>query len=107
MPTNTYQLMRQAILARQPVVCRYKGQTREICPHVLGTSGKREMVLAWQYAGGTNNPKGLPPGGEWRCMIVDDISLATIKPGPWRAGRDHRWDQTCVEKVDVDAMKQP
>lgn len=107
MPTNTYKLMRQAILARQPVVCRYKGQVREVCPHILGTTGNREKVLTWQFAGGTNTRGGLPPGGEWRCMFVDEITLASIRPGPWHSGREHRWDQTCVEKVDVDAMKLP
>jgi hypothetical protein len=102
MTTNSYQILRQAILARQPVTCRYKGHVREVCPHILGTTGKREKVLAWQFAGGSNSPGGLPIGGEWRCMFVDEITLAVTTPGEWHAGRDHRWDQTCVEKVDVD-----
>ena len=107
MPSNTYELMRQAILTRQPVICRYKGQTREVCPHVLGLTGKHEMVQVWQYAGGTNTKGGLPPGGEWRCMHVGEITMAALKPGPWHTARDHRWDQTCVADVDVQAMKPP
>ena len=105
MPTNTYTLMREAIRTRRPVVCRYKGQTRHVCPHVLGTTGKREKVLAWQFAGGTNSKEGLPPGGEWRCMYVDEITHAALEPGEWHEGREHRWDQTCVETVDVDVTK--
>ena len=107
MPSNTYELMRQAIREKIPLVCRYKGQVREVCPHVLGMTGKREMVLAWQYAGGTNSKAGLPPGGEWRCMFVDEITLASLKEGEWHEGRDHRWDQTCVETIEIDVMKQP
>lgn len=103
MPTNSYQILRQAILARQPVTCRYKGRVREVCPHILGTTRGRETVLAWQFAGGSSS--GLPPGGEWRCMYVDEITLAVISPGEWHTGRDHRWDQTCVENVDVDVGK--
>lgn len=107
MPTNTYRIFRQAIVKRQPVTCRYKDKVREVCPHVLGLTGKREKVLAWQFAGGSNTPGGLPLGGEWRCMFVDEVTLATITPGEWRSGGGHKWDQTCVDKVDVDVGKLP
>jgi len=105
MPSSTYALFRQAILNRQPVTCRYKGKRREICPHVLGTKRRREKILAWQFAGGSSKPGGLPPGGEWRCMFVDEITLATITPGEWRTGDGHKWDQSCVDKVDIDVAK--
>jgi hypothetical protein len=52
MPSATYTLFRNAILARQQVVCSYDGRTRELCPHIIGSSKSgEEVVLAWQFAG--------------------------------------------------------
>ena len=107
MPTNAYQVFREAILQRQPVTCRYKGKVRELCPHVLGKTRGREKLLAWQFAGGSNTPGGLPVGGEWRCMFVEEVTLAVITPGEWRTGGSHKWDQSCVDKVDIDVAKPP
>ena len=46
MPSATYNLFRNAILAEQQVVCSYDGRTRELCPHIIGTSKSGEEVSA-------------------------------------------------------------
>ncbi|MGX1322943.1 hypothetical protein AB7M17_006396 [Bradyrhizobium sp. USDA 377] len=47
MPSRTYTLFRQAILAEQQVTCVYEGRYRELCPHIIGTSKNgEEAVLA-------------------------------------------------------------
>jgi hypothetical protein len=52
MPSATYTLFRNAILAEQQVVCLYDGRSRELCPHIIGTNKSgEEVVLAWQFAG--------------------------------------------------------
>ena len=38
MPSSTYTLFRNAILAGQQVVCTYSGRSRELCPHIIGTT---------------------------------------------------------------------
>jgi hypothetical protein len=58
------------------------------------------MVLSFQFAG--QSSKGLPPGGEWRCMKVDDITGAKSRNGPWRTGDNPNRPQTCVKDVDVE-----
>jgi hypothetical protein len=60
-----------------------------------------------EFAGGGNTPGGLPRGGEWRCMFVEEVTLAVITPGEWRTGASHKREQTCVAKVDVDAGELP
>ena len=48
MPSATYALFRDAILAEQQVVCSYDGRLRELCPHIIGVSRRgEEVVLAW------------------------------------------------------------
>ena len=37
MPSSTYAIFRNAILAEQQVICDYGGRHRELCPLVLGT----------------------------------------------------------------------
>jgi hypothetical protein len=48
MPSATYTLFRNAILAEQQIVCSYDGRARELCPHTIGTNKRgEEVVLAW------------------------------------------------------------
>lgn len=101
MPSAIYQLFRNAIAAEQQVVCTYRGHRREVCPHIIGT-GKdgAEVVLAWQF-GGTSS-QGLPPGGQWRCLRLRNVTHATARNGRWHSGGDHRSTQTCVAEIDDD-----
>jgi len=97
----SYAVLRDAIVNKKQVSCIYRGLVREICPHVIGT-GKdgRETVLSFQFAGGSS--KGLPPGGEWRCMRVDEMSQVSSRTGPWHTGDNHSRPQTCVKQIDVE-----
>ena len=51
MPSATYRLFRQAILAQSQVTCLYEGYHRELCPLVIGHTFGRERVLAFQFGG--------------------------------------------------------
>jgi hypothetical protein len=47
MPSATYALFRNAILAERQVICTYDGLPRELCPHIIGTNKDgKEAVLA-------------------------------------------------------------
>jgi hypothetical protein len=97
----SYQVLRDAIVNKRQVTCTYRGLAREICPHVIGT-GKdgHEMVLSYQFGGRSSS--GLPSGGEWRCMRVDEMSQVSSRAGPWHTGDNHSRPQTCVKDIDVE-----
>ena len=98
MPSATYALFRDAILAAQQVVCFYDGRRRELCPHIIGTNKSgEEVVLAWQFAGGSSGP--LP---QWRCLKLAGVSKAHAREGRWHEGQSHRATQTCVSEIDLD-----
>jgi hypothetical protein len=67
---------------------------------LLGHSQGKEKALTFQFGGGSKS--GLPPGGEWRCLFLARIRVATLRDGPWHTGSDHRQHQGCVEEVDLD-----
>lgn len=100
MPSPTYQLIMQAMITRQPVLCLYGGFARAICPIILGHTVGRERVLAFQFAGGASS--GLPPGGQWKCFDVADISEVELRQGRWHSGGSHRQPQHCVADVELD-----
>jgi hypothetical protein len=102
LPT-VYELIRAATLARQQVVATYKGHRRELCPHVLGTKEGRAQALFFQFGGGSSS--SLPPGGEWRCIPVDGLEDVVVRDGPWHTGRGHRYPETCVDEIDVEAPR--
>lgn len=100
MASLTYQIFREAILRMKQVTCVYRGLRREVCPHTLGYTAGHEQALTFQFAG--QSASGFPPGGEWRCMILDEVRDAAIKDGPWHTANTHGRPQTCVKQVDVE-----
>lgn len=101
MPSSAYALFRQAVLNKQQIVCTYQGYEREICPHCLGHKSGREKALSFQFAGGSSS--GLPPGGQWRCMFLDEVTNVRVKDGSWHTSPDHSRPNTCVDEIDVEA----
>jgi hypothetical protein len=97
-PSATYTLFRNAILAEQQVICSYGGRRRELCPHIIGANKDGEdVVLAWQF-GGESSGK-LP---QWRCFKLANVSDARARDGRWYEGRSHTTMQKCVAKIDLD-----
>jgi hypothetical protein len=98
MPSATYTLFRNAILAGQQVICTYGGRHRELCPHIIGTNRNgEEVVLAWQFAGASSGR--LP---QWRCLRLANVGDARARTGRWHEGGCHRTEQTCVSAIDLD-----
>jgi len=44
----------------------------------------------------------LPPGGQWRCFWLSEVSNARLRDKPWYGGDRHSQPQDCVEIVDLD-----
>src|SRR3982074_1058228 len=98
MPSATYALFRNAILAERQVICTYDGLPRELCPHIIGTNKDgEEAVLAWQFAGESSGK--LP---QWRCLRLAEGRNAPPRNRPWHQGRAPRTSQTCVSAIDLD-----
>jgi hypothetical protein len=98
MPSPTYALFRNAILAEQQVVCTYDGRNRELCPHIIGTNKDgEEAVLAWQFAGESSGK--LP---QWRCLKLANVRNARARSGQWYEGGSHKTTQKCVTGIDLD-----
>jgi hypothetical protein len=98
MPSPTYTLFRNAILAEQQVTCSYAGHRRELCPHIIGANKDgEEAVLAWQF-GGESSGK-LP---QWRCLKLANVRDARARDGRWHEGGSHKSEQSCVAAIDLD-----
>jgi hypothetical protein len=98
MPSPTYTLVRNAILAEQQVTCTYDGRSRELCPHIIGTNKDGEdVVLAWQFGGESSGP--LP---QWRCLKLANVRDARARDGRWHEGGSHKSEQSCVANIDLD-----
>ncbi len=96
----TYATIRQAILDRCCLSATYQGSTRHFAPHALGQSNSGETnVMAFQYAG--SSAKGLPPGGQWRCYRISELSGVRRNDDSWHSAPDHERPNTCVTLVDV------
>ncbi len=99
-PSVTYELFVEAMASRKQMLCVYDGYPRELCPIILGRSKGREMALTYQFAGEGKN--GLPPEGQWKCLVLSKVSEIELRDGPWHAGSSHNRPQSCVEIVELD-----
>jgi hypothetical protein len=99
-PSSTYKLFAQAVAERKQILCTYDRHPRELCPVILGHSQGAEKALTFQFGGGSS--KGLPPGGQWRCLFLAKVSDIRLRAGEWHSGDGHSQPQGCVEIVDVD-----
>ena len=102
MASQTYQIFREAVLNKKQVACIYRGLPREVCPHTLGHTRGHEQALTFQFAGQSSS--GLPPGGEWRCMVLSEVTDAKIQDGAWYTANTHGRPQTCVKQVDIEVV---
>lgn len=102
---DAYSTLADAIRDKHQGVARYHGEERVFSPHALGTKNSIARVLVYQYAGGTIT--GLPAGGVWRCLILDQLSDIRLEPGFWRTAPNVFNPQTCLDDVDVVADPLP
>lgn len=99
---DVYALIYDAIVNKRHVIATYHGLYREMCPHTLGTKRGRRQALFYQFAG--ESSKGLPPDGEWRCIILDQLENVSVREGEWHTSPDHSVPQTCVDVIDVEVQ---
>jgi hypothetical protein len=103
MPTNAYDVIRQAIIQKQFVTATYRGLVREMAPHMIGRKNGRAHALFYQFGGQSSS--GLQPDGSpnnWRCVFVDDLSSVVARQGAWHTAPNHSRPQTCVDEIDVE-----
>ena len=97
--SDAYALVRRAMEEKRPLRASYKGHHRRLCPHLIGTRDGRPRALFFQF-GGTSE-RGLPPGGDWRCLEIGGLSGVAIEDGPWRT-KPHSQPQHCVDEVELE-----
>jgi predicted nucleic acid-binding protein len=95
-----FNVVHRAILTRQQMTFRYKGQMREICPYILGLRDGKETLLAYQF-GGESSRAG-PVKGDWRCFYLSEVESPAIRKGPWHGDAAHKTRQRCVDVLYID-----
>ena len=98
--SDTYNLIRQAIINKQQVVGVYRGRRREMCPHAIGTKNGREQAIFYQFGGSSSSGLGQPEKN-WRCIVIDGLADVSIRDGSWLTASNHSRPQTCVDEIDV------
>lgn len=93
-------LLREAIAEKRCVEAVFGGYRRGLCQHVLGTKDGELRVLCFQYAGGSS--RGLPAGGDWRCLSLSGLSQVSTVGGSWRT-KPHSEPQHCIGEVEIEA----
>jgi hypothetical protein len=101
--TDAYAIVRDAIRRRLQIVATYGGHSREMCPHAIGTKDGRPQALFFQFGGSSS--KGLPPGGEWRCLPLARLSEVVAIDGAWHSAAGDGRAQTCIDQIDIQVVE--
>ena len=101
--SDTYNLVRQAIIDRQHVVGVYQGHRREMCPHAIGTKNGREQAIFYQFGGTSSSGLGQPEDN-WRCIVIGGLTEVhvSVRQGSWHTASNHSRPQACVDEIDVE-----
>lgn len=102
---DNYDVLASAIEERRPLVGLYDGRRREFCPHAIGTKRGEPHVLVYQTGG--ESKSGLPEGGEWRCLRVDELDEVEDGAGPWQTSANLFNPQSCLDEIDEVAQPFP
>jgi hypothetical protein len=98
--SGSYEVIRDAIVNKRQIVATYGGYEREMCPHGIGTRNGRAQAIFFQFAGGSS--QGLPSGGQWRCLAIEDLSKISTREGAWKTSSNYRQPNTCIDEIDVE-----
>jgi DMSO/TMAO reductase YedYZ molybdopterin-dependent catalytic subunit len=98
MPSEIFELIRQAIIERKQIHAVCGGCLREMCPHALGWKNGREQALLYEFAG--SEPDGSLKN--WRCVQIDLMSKVVIVDGEWHTAANHSRRQTCVDTLELE-----
>ena len=82
---GSQELIVSAIQQKLVVTAMYQGCERIMCPHVIGTKNGSLNAFCFQFAGGSKS--GLRPGGQWRCVRVDDLTQVAAAPASGIPGK--------------------
>lgn len=103
MGSTSYNTILHAMQNRQHILCLYNGYPRELCVHAIGTSGGKEMILGYQFAGESSRPPQ-SDAQRWRCLEIARMEGVTVRDGPWRTSTNHSQAQTCVKEVEYEII---
>lgn len=100
---SNYQIIKEAIINKQPISAVYNGKYREMCPHVIGKKNGRNQALFYQF-GGESNSSNIIAGSasNWRCIQIDGLSNIKVISGGWHTASNHSIPSTCVDEIDVE-----
>ena len=101
--TFTFDSLKHAVESRSPVLIQYGNLFRYVCPHMLGTTKDKGIVLhGYQYKGDTSSGTITDPlKGEWRFFYATKMQGVTVLPqGEWYPAPD-------LLKSEPDAYKPP
>ena len=99
-----YTLLKEAMLAKQPVSAIYKEFRRVLCPYVLGrTKGDSLRVLCYQSGGESHSGLGHKGSDEnWRCIDIEKLTDVKLTEERWQSPTSRNRPQSCVSKVEFE-----
>ncbi|NHN85704.1 hypothetical protein GOB93_13780 [Acetobacter musti] len=88
-----------AIKSRSNVSFTYHGRALTGSPHAVGKGDGEERVLI--YVGSDDHKKVEPPGGQWKCLPIADLSDVATDSSPFHAGHPGKHEKTGLHEIDV------
>ncbi len=100
--SNSYEIIKQAILDKTAISANYKGYYRELAPHAIGTKQGKQQALFYQFGGESSS--GLIPNSKdnWRCLTLDQLTNVQVIDKQWQTHNNHSSPSSCIDIIDVE-----
>jgi len=101
----SYQMIRDAMEARQQVHATYGGFHRELSVHEIGLGPNgNDQIMAYQFGGESSKGPVIdqPEESRWRCFDVGQLSDLVIVDGPWHTAVNRGRGNTCIVSTDYE-----
>lgn len=103
---QVYELVRAAIIARQPITAVYRERRRLFCPYLLGRNKSGRIQALCYQSGGENKStmKGRGAPDNWRCVEVEKLTEVALSDERWFKAPNYSRHQTCIETVEAEVQ---
>lgn len=99
--SNSYEIIKQAIINKTAISATYQGRYRELAPHAIGTKNGNQQALFYQFGGESSKGLSANPNDNWRCLTLDQLTNVQNIDKEWTTAPNHSSPSSCIDIIDV------
>jgi len=102
--SNSYEVIKQAIINKTTISAMYNGCYRELAPHAIGMKNGKQQALFYQFGGDSSKGLSVNPKDNWRCLTLDQLTNVQAIDKQWITAPNHSKPSSCLDMIDAQVV---